>query len=260
MRRLFFITGASRGFGKCIAIEAAQKFDSIDFVLSARTADALRETEKSIHSVRESSHVVSVPIDLSHDATVEKQSVEYFSKMDWSNYDQVMFFMNAAVLGPLRPISDLTASEIQQTISVNVSNSFAMVSSFVRHFHSNNTTLSSAVIVNTSSLAALKAFPCWSAYCTAKAATDMLMKCVAEEAAKKQNSVLKTLSYAPGPLDTDMQAEIRESCGDEETRSFFVSMKQEGKLVQPIDSARKLLEILDGNKYASADHVDFFDS
>jgi sepiapterin reductase len=48
---------------------------------------------------------------------------------------------------------------------------------------------------------------------------------------------IRVLNYAPGPLDTDMQTEIRE-CPTlhKETQEYFRSLKEENKLVQVDDS------------------------
>lgn len=71
---------------------------------------------------------------------------------------------------------------------------------------------------------------------------------------------IKTLNYAPGPLDTDMQRLVREDEGsDLATRQFYITMKEEGKLIVPEDSANKLYIVLDSNSYDSGSHLDFYD-
>ena len=63
-----------------------------------------------------------------------------------------------------------------------------------------------------------------------------------------------------GPLDTDMQKEVRDGENVvQEIREFFKSMKDENKLVNPDDSADKLITILGGEKYVSGSHVDFYE-
>ena len=60
------------------------------------------------------------------------------------------------------------------------------------------------------------------------------------------------LNYALGPVDTDIQGEIRgaEGC-DEGTRKYFVEAKEKETLVKPDDTARKLVEVVCGGKYES---------
>lgn len=99
-------------------------------------------------------------------------------------------------------------------------------------------------------------------YCAGKAARDMYHAVLAEEC----NVVpfccptISIMSYAPGPLDTDMQKEIRESATvDHDTRSFFISMKDEGKLVNPLASAEKLVKLIACGNYVTGSHIDYFD-
>jgi len=113
-------------------------------------------------------------------------------------------------------------------------------------------------IVNVSSLAAVQPFETWGVYCAGKAARDMFHRVLAEET--KASKQVKVMNYAPGPLDTDMQRQIREGVDVKaETRDYFISLKQENKLVDPLTSAAKLVKILDCGTYESGSHLDFFD-
>ena len=67
---------------------------------------------------------------------------------------------------------------------------------------------------------------------------------------------LKTLSYAPGAMDTDMQSHIRLNESDVEMKDAFVKMKEEGNLVDPDVSARKCVELVEVGKEG---HVDYWD-
>jgi sepiapterin reductase len=76
----------------------------------------------------------------------------------------------------------------------------------------------------------------WAVYCAGKAARDMYHRVLAEE---NKDGTIRVLNYAPGPLDTDMQREIRE-CPTlhKETQEYFKSLKEEEKLVKVEDSVR----------------------
>lgn len=69
------------------------------------------------------------------------------------------------------------------------------------------TSVTKLEIVNVSSLAAVMSFESWGYYCAGKAARDMFHKTIALE---HVNDGVVVINYAPGPLDTDMQKEIRE--------------------------------------------------
>uniref|UniRef100_A0A673FV63 Sepiapterin reductase b n=1 Tax=Sinocyclocheilus rhinocerous TaxID=307959 RepID=A0A673FV63_9TELE len=93
-------------------------------------------------------------------------------------------------------------------------------------------------VVNISSLCALKPFPSWVLYCTGKAARDMMLRVLAEE-----EPDVRVLSYAPGPLDTDMQLQARRSSGDLQLRRSFSSMFSEGQLLSCEESGAKLMKL-----------------
>jgi sepiapterin reductase len=71
---------------------------------------------------------------------------------------------------------------------------------------------------------------------------------------------LVTLNYAPGPLDTDMQKEIRESEHlDKETKELFQTMKDNNQLIDPNDSADKLSRLIISGSFESGSHIDYYD-
>lgn len=117
-----------------------------------------------------------------------------------------------------------------------------------------------SVVVNVSSLAAVQPFESWGMYCAGKAARDMFAAVVAKEQQATGATQHKTLNYAPGPLDTDMQAELRESeTLHPATKEWSLEMFKEGKLVRPEDSAAKCVRILEEDRFASGAHVDYYD-
>ena len=86
----------------------------------------------------------------------------------------------------------------------------------------------------------------------------MFHNVLAEEV--KDNPSIFILNYSPGPMDTDMQREIRENVNiDPEMKARFNKMRN--KLLNPITSARKLTQILLMDNYIelNGEHVDYFD-
>ena len=66
----------------------------------------------------------------------------------------------------------------------------------------------------------------------------------------------KTLNYAPGPLETDMTVRIKQTLElDEGLRSRFANLE----LLDPSDSALKLVKLLDENRFESGSHIDYYD-
>lgn len=132
--------------------------------------------------------------------------------------------------------------------------------------------------MNVSSLAAVQAFPTWGMYCACKAARDMYHTVLADEqrsqsdaentgnstsgAAGVTKKEIIVLNYAPGPMDTNMQAQIRTSeQKDPSLGTIYTDMKAQNMLVDPLASAEKLVTILNTpNSFRSGAHVDYYDN
>ena len=115
-----------------------------------------------------------------------------------------------------------------------------------------------SVLVNISSLAALQPFACLGPYSVTRAARDMLARVVGEEEAP---GVL-TLSYAPGPMDSELQQEILGSPGCSASyRDFFADMAQKKTWVDMGTSAALCVRLVTRpGAFASGAHVDFYDA
>lgn len=117
-------------------------------------------------------------------------------------------------------------------------------------------------IINVSSLAAVQPFESWSLYCAGKAARDMYFRVLAEEQKKATHGrTVRVLNWAPGPMDTNMQKEIRENPSvDKATQDYFISLKESNQLVDSEVSASKLIRLLNTpGAFETGSHVDFFD-
>jgi sepiapterin reductase len=99
----------------------------------------------------------------------------------------------------------------------------------------------------------IEPFDCWSVYCSVKAARDMFHQCIATE-----NNV-RVLNYAPGPLDTDMQKEIRDNMPNVPLKAVYTQMHQDKKLVSPHESAQKLLSLIIQDTFKNGAHLDYYE-
>ena len=86
-------------------------------------------------------------------------------------------------------------------------------------------------------------------------ARDMYHACLAKELEDGNSTFLKTLNYAPGPLETDMATELR--AAENLDASLQENFRQ--KLVDPNESANVLVRLVLENSFTNGSHVDFFD-
>jgi sepiapterin reductase len=145
-----------------------------------------------------------------------------------------------------------------------------------------NIATTAATIVNISSLAAISDdFLSMGIYSTGKAARERYHTILAKEemkakimvknekeaepslttkdydhdSNKNSNIVIKTLNYAPGPLETEMTTAIRNADQlDIDLKPHF-----QKKLLDANDSALKLIKLVDENNFNSGSHVDYYD-
>lgn len=117
-----------------------------------------------------------------------------------------------------------------------------------------------ARFVNISSLAALQPMYGLSAYCAIKAARDSFVRVLALELGRDVPSAnFKVLSYAPGPMMTDL---VRLNLLAKNAANNHLKEYQ-GSFVDPLVSARKCVSIISSPDYerswSSGDHLDYFD-
>jgi NAD(P)-dependent dehydrogenase (short-subunit alcohol dehydrogenase family) len=111
---------------------------------------------------------------------------------------------NAAVIGPIGRILDVSVEDWARNIDINLTSAF----------HTTQRALAQMVatgggtIVNISSGAAHRPQEGWSAYCAGKAGLAMLTRSVHMEYGDKG---IRIFGLAPGVVDTDMQGTIRAS-------------------------------------------------
>ncbi|KAI0768898.1 short-chain dehydrogenase/reductase SDR [Irpex lacteus] len=109
------ITGASSGIGKTTAITFAKAGWSV--VLFARRADRLHET---VSECPDAEKTLIVQGDVTDEAAVErlfKEAVERFGRVD-------VLFNNAGISHPALPIDQLSLSDWQSTVDVNLTGPF----------------------------------------------------------------------------------------------------------------------------------------
>lgn len=284
-KTLAVVTGASRGIGRAIALSLTKKAinstcdvpshpSSLQLVLIARSGEYLSETARLVQEMQnkendETSIVVDIHemdlSDLDILAVNMKLLFEFYTKV--TKYNQCWLFNNAGSLGPLGPTLSLCngdplrlMQDLKKAVDLNVTSATWISSQFVSTFGSSHKddTPPLVRIVNISSLCAIEPFQTMAVYCMGKAARDMYHLVLAKE--HKDSDTMKVLNYAPGPCDTEMTDVLAGSAVlDWDLHQYYATSKRDQKLVDPLDSAKKLIELLEKDEFTTGSHVDYFD-
>jgi NAD(P)-dependent dehydrogenase (short-subunit alcohol dehydrogenase family) len=187
--RVALVTGASRGIGASVAKGLAK--EGAHVILLARTQGALEEIDDEIRGF--SGKATLIPLDLSKLDEVDKLGpsiYERFGRLD-------IFIGNAAVLGTLGPVNQITPKEWEKAFTVNVMANVRLVRSLDPMLRGSD---AGRVVFTTSGLGE-QAMAYWGPYCATKAALNLFAQTYAGETAKTN---LRINLVSPGPVDTAM--------------------------------------------------------
>lgn len=71
---------------------------------------------------------------------------------------------------------------------------------------------------------------------------------------------LIVLNYAPGPVQTEMTADIESNAASPELRDLFKGMRTDRTMLQPIDTTMRFIAVIEKGNYESGAHIDYFDN
>jgi sepiapterin reductase len=244
------ITGASRGFGRAIAKVACQHFSpTLRVVLVARSERGLQETQDvcSLSSANITRHVM----DLGDLDRLDENINMLLQDLKLDQCDRVIFINNAGTIGHLGPCKESPSlKDMRSNVDLNVTSALWMAVRFTQHVQQHSV---DSILVNISSLAAIADLPTMGIYSAGKAARDKYHTLIAKE--EDDDKTLKTLNYAPGPLETEMVTEIRSA----PNLDANLKLNFQKKLLDPEDSAKKLIRLLSSNEFESGAHIDYYD-
>lgn len=249
------LTGASRGFGRALALLLAPLLSpgSVLF-LNARDDEALRQLEAQLGAERPGLLVVRVPGDLGAQDGLQRLLGAVRELRRPEGLQRVLLINNAGTLGDVsKGFVGLTdPAEVNSYWYLNLTSMLCLTANILKVFPDSPGL--SRTVVNISSLCAVQPFKSWTLYCAGKAARDMMYRVLATE-----EPSVRVLNYAPGPLDTDMQQVARETSKDLDLQKMLQELKTKGELLDCKISAQKLLNLLQADMFKSGAHIDFYD-
>jgi len=151
---------------------------------------------------------------------------------------------NAASLAPVGALTSLRPGDLIRALAVNVAAPAWLSGWLIRQAGSVPLT-----IVDLSSGAAHKPYPGWGAYCASKAALRMIGQTLETELDEvpslQPRRPVRIVSFAPGVVDTPMQAEVRGAKPEELPRvARFHELHAKGELVPPAGPAQAIADYL----------------
>lgn len=227
--RIWFITGASRGFGALIAEKALAAGDAV--VAAARNPKTVADR------LGQHPNLLTVPLDVTEESQAHaaaKAAVERFGRID--------ILVNNAGYGLLGAVEEASGAEVEALYRTNVFGLLAVTRAVLPHMRRQR----SGRILNLSSVGGLRSGAGFGVYCSTKFAVEGLTEALSAELAPL--GIFAT-AVEPGYFRTDFLdstslrvspasiADYHETAGATRVRAAEVSHNQPG-------DPRRLAEVL----------------
>lgn len=180
------ISGASKGFGRQLAISLAQ--EGWNLLITARNAQHLLTTKKELSKW-------TTTIAIAGDVRDEVHLLELAEALDMHQWKLDLVVNNASALGhsPLRPLLKHSVENLHTVFHTNLIAPISLLQKVRPQL------VKGARIINISSDAAVEAYANWGAYGGSKAGLDHLSLILA-----KENPDFRIYAFDPGDMQTEM--------------------------------------------------------
>ncbi|CAD6207940.1 GSCOCG00003198001-RA-CDS [Cotesia congregata] len=245
------ITGASKGIGRGFAITFSQVADrGSHFLLIARNETGLRETASQM-SNRVNVDYVSMDLSVAHADQLEDI---IRNRINPNEYDHAIIIHNVGTSGDLSQLTnEMNNFRVwEEMYDLNVFSPAVLNSVSMKIF--NNNVRAKKLVINLTSILSKMPLQSLGYYCSAKAAREMYFKVFAKEFPN-----VNVLNYSPYVVDTDLIRSIEKINRTTEAVEFTQKVRQDRKILTPIQAAKGLIRIIRGQRYKSGDFVDYYD-
>ena len=198
--KVAIVTGGGRGIGRSIALKFAAEGAAV--VVTARSEGEIRQVAAEIQAAgRKAAAVVA---DVGREADCEKivnGARDAFGAVH-------ILVNNAGIYGPVEPIEQISASEWDEVMAVNLRAPLVLSQLVLPEMYERK----SGSILNISTVSAKAAFALSSAYAASKAGLIGLTRAMAAEAARKG---VRVNAICPGPVtETKMSRDLTREFAD----------------------------------------------
>ena len=245
-RALTIVTGASRGLGRALARQLLARGERV--LTLQRTPDATLDDG--------SGRLEQWACDLADAQPAAQRLAAWITSQGKDSVRSLTLINTAAVLSTRADLGAVGRNGLSRAVRVGLEAPLLLSSAFLEA--SAGWTVPRRLLHISSGLGR-RAMAGSGVYCAAKAGLDHLSRCIALEEADKRGGA-RSVSIAPGVIDTDMQRELRSADPAAfAAQSQFRALKEDGRLDSAEACARKLLAYLDRPDFGSQPVADIRD-
>lgn len=229
-KKTMFVTGASRGIGRAIALKAAQSGYHV-FLNCSRSVSDL-ETVKTEIEALENGSCDMLTGDVGNPDAVRSMFEEIYKKCDCLDV-----LVNNAGIAHIGLLSDMTDEEWSRILNTNLSSVFYCSRAAVPKMVSRK----AGKIINISSMWGTAGASCEAAYSASKSGVHGLTRALAKELAP---SNIQVNAIACGAIDTSMNAQL-----SEEEKAAFAEEIPAGRFGTPQEVGELVMNLVNSPAY-----------
>ena len=190
--RIAFITGASSGIGRAVALAFARQGAHV--IVLARTAKRLEAIDDELNEM--GAKATLVPLDLSYGDRIDNLGPTIYER--WGKLD--ILIANAGLLGPLSPLCHIASEDWEEVLDVNLTANWRLIRTMDPLLRQSDA--GRAVFVTSGAARNIRAY--WGPYAVSKAGLEAL---VLTYAAETETTPLRVNLLNPGATATAMRAQ-----------------------------------------------------
>lgn len=188
--KVVLITGASSGIGACTSVHFAKL--NAKLALVGRNLDRLEDVaQRCIDSSDRKPLTIIADLNLQTQEVIDK-TIAHYGRLD--------VLVNVAGIGAPSSILRTNLDNFDKVMNTNVRSVYHLTTLAVPHLIE-----SKGNVVNVSSVAGIRSFPYFLAYCVSKAALDQFTKCISLELGPKG---VRVNSVNPGVIVTNFHSNM----------------------------------------------------